>query len=385
MATLRKIELRGFRSIKSLDLELRPLNVLIGPNGAGKSNFVAFFTMLAEMMAGRLQQYIATTGRAQSLLHYGPKVTPRLEANLEFEAGDTNYVYLFELQSAVGDSLVVSREGTGRLTGLSFRVEAIPLGYTPPSTPVSVGRQESSLAELMRRVEQQPAPSYEIQHELRQLLTGCRAYHFHDTSATARARQFGYLHDNRQLHPDAGNLAAMLYRYRQTNAVAYRRIVAAVQKLMPEFHDFDLEPSRLNQAEINLNWRKRGHDYLFGPHQLSDGSLRAMALCTLFLQPADELPGLLVLDEPELGLHPFALELVAGLIRAASQHAQVVVATQSPTFLNFFDPSEIVVVDARDGASSFRRLDPDALKEWLEDYTVGELWQRNVIGGGPLP
>lgn len=154
---------------------------------------------------------------------------------------------------------------------------------------------------------------------------------------------------------------------------------------MPEFADFDLQPDRLNSREIALNWRKRGSEYLFGPHQVSDGMLRAMSIVTLFMQPDTDLPDLMVLDEPELGLHPYALEIVTGLIRAASLKSQVIVATQSPTFLEHIQPSEIVVVETKGGSSQFRRLDTDQLKDWLTDYTIGELWEKNVLGGGPLP
>jgi predicted ATPase len=154
---------------------------------------------------------------------------------------------------------------------------------------------------------------------------------------------------------------------------------------MPEFDDFDLEPSRLNPNDLLLNWRKQGSDYLFGPHQISDGSLRAMAIVTLFLQPENELPDVIILDEPELGLHPHALEIVAGLMRSASLKAQVIVATQSQNLLNSFEPAEIITVESHKGQSQFRRLLADQLKEWLEDYSIGELWQRNVIGGGALP
>jgi predicted ATPase len=165
---------------------------------------------------------------------------------------------------------------------------------------------------------------------------------------------------------------------------AYLRIVSTVRQLVPSFGDFALEPQRFDSKSILLNWRQFDSDYLFGPHQLSDGSLRAMAIATLFLQPENDLPNMIVLDEPELGLHPQALELLLGLIRSVSYRTQVILATQSPTLLDYFEPAEIIVADLQDGASRFRRLDEEQLKDWLEDYGVGELWQKNVIGGGPL-
>lgn len=369
MAMLRKVEIKGYRSIKNVTLELRPLNVLIGANGAGKSNFVSFFKMLNEMMGGRLQQYIGTSGRAQSLLYFGPKVTPQLEGQLEFEADNGLDWYSMRLFHAAGDMLVFAEE----------TLRFLQTGYSNPKVvSLGAGHQETRIGEEANRGEQ-------TAKAVRHLLNQCRVYHFHDTSPTARVRQYCYISDNRWLMPDAGNLAALLYAYRKRSELIYRRIVSTVKKVMAEFEDFDLEPSRLNPNEIVLNWRKRGWDYLFGPHQISDGSLRAMAIFTLFLQPEDDLPSVIILDEPELGLHPHALEIVAGLMRAVSLRTQVIVATQSQTFLNYFEPSEVITVESHDAQALFRRLDSAELKEWLEDYSMGELWQRNVLGGGPLP
>lgn len=366
---LKKIDVKGYRSIKGISLELRSLNILIGANGAGKSNFVSFFKMLNEMMGGRLQQYVGTSGRGQSILHFGPKATPQLEGRLEFEADNGTDWYSMRLFHAAGDTLVFAEE----------TLEFLQAGYNKPKIlSLGAGHQETRISEEANRGEQ-------TAKVIRRLLNQCRVYHFHDTSPTARVRQHGYINDNRWLMPDAGNLAAMLYAYREGAEVVYRRIVSTLRKIMPEFENFDLEPSRLNPNEIILNWRKAGHDYLFGPHQISDGSLRAMAICTLFLQPELDLPDVIILDEPELGLHPHALEIVAGLIRAASSRTQVIAATQSRDFLGYFDPSEVVTVEAHDGQSVFRRLDPEPLSDWLEDYSLGELWQRNVLGGGPLP
>ena len=184
--------------------------------------------------------------------------------------------------------------------------------------------------------------------------------------------------------PDAGNLAALLLRLRETNSgSAYKRIVTTIRLIAPFFDDFDLEPAGPNKKEIILNWRDRGSDQVFGPHQLSDGTLRAMCLVTLLMQPEDELPDLIVVDEPELGLHPYALNVVASLFKKVSHHTQVVISTQSSSFLDNFGAEDVIVVNREGKESLFTRLDPEKLKEWLEEYSLGEVWEKNVIGGGP--
>ena len=369
MTRLHKIGIEGYRTLKTAEIELGPLNVLIGANGAGKSNFLSFFKMLNEIINGRLQQFIGTSGRADSLLHFGPKVTPELKALLKLRRSENDYIYGFKLKFATTDTLFFAEEKSALLRSdqSSSPLKILGAGHLE-SRLVGNSDERNDSAKVIRA-----------------FLSHCRVYQFSDTSVTARGRQYGYIQDNRSLSADASNLAALLFAYREREKVAYHRIVSTIRKILPEFGDFDLEPSRLNPNEILLNWRSRNRDYLFGPHQISDGSLRAMAICTLFLQPEADLPDIILLDEPELGLHPHALEIVAGLIRAASIKTQVIVATQSQSFLDYFEPDEIITVEARDGQSIFRRLEAEPLEEWLEDYSLGELWQRNVLGAGPLP
>jgi len=371
MARLHSIRIAGWKSIRDIhpNLELGSINVLIGANGSGKSNFVSFFTMLSELVKKRLQAYIGQWGFANSFLHLGLKVTQRIEAELEFEEGVGRYRYTFHLSWAAPDSLLFTEERVGFESPDSPNVKS-SLIDSPPY-------RESEL----RRDPVLPADqTAQVIHEI---LVHCRVFHF-DTSATANIRSSGYIEAGHSLYSDGGNLAAMLYKYQRTKRPVYDRIVAAVRKIMPTFDDFVLVP-RDNPRYIILDWRQQGSEYLFGPHQLSDGTLRAMVLITLFLQPEDDLPAVIVLDEPELGLHPHAIEIITGLIRAASLKTQVILATQSTTFLDHFEPEEIIVTDFDDGRSIFRRLDSEELKDWLEDYSVGELWEKNVLGGGPLP
>lgn len=366
MNMLQRLTLNGFKSIKAMDLELRPLNILIGANGAGKSNLISFFKMLNEMMVGRFQQYIGTSGRAQSLLHFGPKITPQIEAKLEFEVENGMDTYHLRLFHAAGDTLIFAEET------LSF----LQTGYISPRIDqLGAGHQETRISEAADEGKQ-------TAKTLRYLLNRCRVYHFHDTSSTAEVRQSCYVGDDRWLMSDAGNLAALLLRFRKENhGAAYQRIVGTIRLIAPFFDDFDLEPDASNR--VILNWREKGSDRVFGPHQFSDGTLRAICLATLLLQPEDELPKLIVVDEPELGLHPYALNVVAALFSKASHHTQILISTQSSSFLDNFDPEDVIAVNREGKESQFKRLNPLELEAWLEEYSLGEVWEKNVIGGGP--
>ena len=243
----------------SSKLELGPINVLIGANGSGKSNFISFYKLLSELVNERLQTYVGQSGGADSVLHLGSKTTPRIEAVIECETERGPLTYSVNLSHAAPDSLLIYEE------------RLIPGVLGPKEISISLGGHRES------HLQQQAAQGDLNAKAVHDLLSNCRVFHFHDSSNTAKIRLTGYIEANHYLYSDGSNLAAMLYLYRQTRPTVYRRIVSAVRTIFPLFDDFVLEPQRLNPSYILLNWRQTGSDYLFGPHQLSDGSIRAIA------------------------------------------------------------------------------------------------------------
>ena len=372
MPELTHIALKGFKSIKELNLGLGPVNVLIGPQGAGKSNLLSFFRMLDELVAGHLQLFIGRSGGANALLHYGTKVTNCIEAELYFGRSG----YEIQLTPTEDDRLVFGKEVLHYThSPESLFKEALGSGH---KEALALGEYEESMPDVLKDV----VPT----------LSSCKVYHFHDTSSTARIKQTGDLHENDQLESDAGNLAAFLYMLHERHPRNYDLIRSAVRRIFPSFKDFALRPSPLNQDRVRLEWQEHGSDYRFGPHHLSDGTLRFMGLATLLLQP--NLPSTLLIDEPELGLHPSALTLLAGMVRSASSRAQLILTTQSVSFLNEFEPEDIITVERGgstaqsvsdfrygSGESVFRKRDGESLQEWLNAYSLGELWEMNVLGG----
>jgi predicted ATPase len=373
VAELKRLRLVGWKSIRDASIEFRSLNVLIGANGSGKSNLVSFFKAMSEMMAGRFQVYVGTAGGADSLLHYGSKQTAAIEAEFRFATEVGQNAYSFRLVQAAGNSLVFGEEG---LTHYLGSPEASMASWSRS------GHRESDL-KVLYDLDNPDTDFDRGGKSIDGYLSRCEVFHFHDTSPRGPMRRDCPIDVNRSLHPDAANLPAMLYLYRERYPTAYRRIVAAVKAVAPYFEDFVLQPLRLNPRNIALHWRAKGADYELGPHQMSDGTLRAVALFTLLLQPEEDLPDLIVLDEPELGLHPAALSVLSDLMKSAARHSQMLIATQSAALIDHFDVNDVVTVNLRDGCSTFDRLDPEGLKGWLEDYALSELWERNVIGGGP--
>lgn len=371
---LKQISIHGFKSFHpdGQKLAINDITVLLGANGSGKSNLVSFFKMLSWMMTGALQNFIGESGSANDLLFYGSKTTNRLEAELLFTDDRAQDKYSFKLAHAAGDTLIFTEE----ILFCKLKHKNRPFTLT-----LDPGLKESGLQEKSK------AENATITRVIYQLLRSIQVFQFHDTSKEARIRNKGYINDNDFLRSDGGNLAAMLYAMKNNAQLEkyYLRIVRYIQQIMPQFGDFVLEPSPLNENYIILNWKEKGSDYLFGPHQLSDGTLRFMALATLLLQPEKSLPSVVVLDEPELGLHPFAISVLAGMIKSASQNCQLILATQSPRLVDEFDINEIVIVerDAGKRCTVFKQLSESELQDWLQNYSTSELWEKNVLGGKP--
>lgn len=356
------LTIHGFKSIKRLDrLALGNLNVLIGTNGAGKSNLVSYFHMIRAISEGRLQKWTRKQGSTDRILHLGPKETSLIESRINFAESE----YFFQLEVAVH-------------AGFYFAYES----FKSPSSGVdrwSIKGQISAESDFLKPWDEgvdDPVVRY-----WSQVISSWKVFHFHDTTDTAGVKRPGAVHDNEYLRPDASNLAAYLLAMRAQHPDAYQQIRRTIQLAIPFFDDFDLRPQPIacGEEQVTLLWKQRDSDYPFWPSQLSDGSIRFICLATALLQP--DPPSTIIIDEPELGLHPYAITLLGGLLRSASKRMQVIVATQSVPLVNEFSVDDLIVVEREDGASVFRRHNEADLKQWLEEYSVGELWEKNLLGG----
>jgi predicted ATPase len=361
------MRLKGYKSIRQLeDFELSGINVLIGPNGCGKSNFVGFFYLLRELVERRLEKAVNKAGGADTQLYLGPKVTETIEARLEFGVN----AYKFTLEPTADDRLIFGDE--------RIEWEDVAGHRYSVNRSIGMGHGESKLKEQIEK----DTHNKNISEFIYDAMSSWTVYHVHDTSETAAMRRPCSVGDYSRLRPDAGNIAAFLNFLREDDDKTYKLIVDTVKLVAPFFKDFAFRPKKRNDDEVlQLEWIQEGSDYPFQPSQLSDGTLRFIALATALLQP--DPPATILIDEPELGLHPFALEMLGNLILQARERTQLIVSTQSAAMLNFFEPEQIVVVERHEGESTFRRLDKSSLTTWLEDYTLGELWQKNIYGGGP--
>ena len=366
---LQKIRVRGFGSLADVELAPGRLNVLIGANGAGKSNFLRALKMVPLMRTGSLQRFVGEAGGAAALLHYGPKRTQAMSFELDFVQGDRRNRYFARLGFAAGDKLMYLDEQIGFQPSPSAEMRMSSLG---------AGHWESALAD--NRSSDVTAKT--VNYWLSQLTF----FHFHDTSMTSALRTHARAEDDRYLRSDGSNLAAYLARIerseREADTKAWRRINQFVRRIAPSVKFLAPTFTEGNGSSVRLDWID-DQDERFGAHQLSDGTLRAIALITALAQPSRDLPKFISIDEPELGLHPAAIRILAELARSVSRHTQVLFATQSTVFLDHFEPDEVIVVERRDGRSRLTRLDPQALSSWLDDYTLSEVFEKGVIGGRP--
>ncbi len=370
------VQITNFKSIQQQTIELRGLNVLIGQNGAGKSNFISLFRFLERLSEKELQSFVFQGGGIEDYLYNGFETSQEIAVGLEFPLPNHNAesnLYKFRIESN-GEQFRFAEEKVG------FWKQAV---YPSPYWQQigHAGDGEANLKRTATTAEQSRVAAYVYRY-----LTDLRLFHFHDTSDNAKTKLPQPIEDVYHFKSEGDNLAPFLLYFRDHHPQEYFRIVETVRLIYPLFQDFVLEENPYAKGKVLLRWRESASGQVFSANQMSDGTLRFVCLATLLIQPPNTnfVPNTIVLDEPELGLHPFAIEVLADLLYKATRSKQVVVATQSTNLVNFCQPADMIVVERNsEGASTFRRLDDQNLQEWLEDYSLGQLWERNLLGGRP--
>ena len=351
-----KITIEGYKSIKSLrDFELKNINILIGANGVGKSNFISVFKMVNYMLYKRLQEHTQDKG-PDSFLYFGRKITNQIL--LDFKFGPNGYdVMLIPTQN---NQLLIKRE----------HVKFANYNYT-----IGENIFESNLSQAETYAKSQSVARYSLNG-----IQTWKLYHFHDTGETSPIKGVCQANDNIIFKANAQNISAYLKRLKDDYLDYYEKIVSTIQDVAPFFGGFILRDSDY----IQLEWYdKSDPDTPFKAHMLSDGTLRFICLATLLLQPFELMPDTIIIDEPELGLHPFAINILSALIKRAAERKQIIISSQSVELINYFTPEDIIVVDRKNKETVFERLKEEELGDWLQDYTMGEIWKSNLIGGRP--
>ena len=325
---------------------------MIGANGSGKSNFICFFEFLNRIYSQKLTEYVELNGGADKFLHKGSKVSQEVSSKISFN--NSEHAYSFTLTKGI-DRFVFTKES---------------LWYKSHQWEIATYEGEGKVNK-----ENSPRADYVIKY-----LSSLKAYRFQDTGRNSPFNQMSDIESDKYfLYEDGRNLAAFLYYIRKKNNVEYNLIVKTIQSIAPYFSDFYFQPNA--QDFIRLQWQDKFSSTIYGASDISDGTIRFIALTTLLMQP--NLPPSIIIDEPELGLHPFAISKLAGMIQSVSaKGTQVIIATQSSDLVNHFVPEDIITVDQVNGESVFKRLREDELSVWLEDYSIGDLWQRNILEGG---
>lgn len=364
MNKVKHISISGYKSIKEMGLDLSDLNVLVGPNGAGKSNFISVFRLLNEIVEDRLQTHIQKSGGAHSLLYYGSKITRNIKIEIDFSPNS----FQCTLVPTDSDSLFFEKASCS-FAGDFAKIDYSLLGDDRKELGLTQGKGSSVSEKVL---------SYVIDS-----IKSWRIYHFHDTSDTAGLKQISKIDNNQRLRVDASNLASYLYLLQSKHLKEYQSIVRVIRLAAPFFGDFNLHPLERSIDSIKLEWKHKTSDDYFDAASLSDGTLRFICLSVLLLQPTIKLPTTILLDEPELGLHPHAISILAKMIKSVSQRTQIIVSTQSTTLINQLDPEDLVIVDRDQEQSTFRRLTKEETQRWMDDYGLGDLLEKNLFGGTP--
>lgn len=372
MNAIESVHVRGFRSLADFRVDDLPnVTVMIGPNGAGKSNFVRFFEMMGWMLMAprRLARFVRWQGGADDQLFGGHARTERIEASVALRTSAGRADYRFSLAHTNPDLLEFDDE--------RFRLRSGDPPNDSPWQDLGSGHPEAKILEARSADDNGGGPAATT---IVETLRSCSCYQFHDTSDRSPIKKTWDASDWGRLRGDGGNLAAVLHFLEQNDIRRYEAICRYVSRVLPVFDRFALEE---RHDRVILRWKVKSSDKTYGAHLASDGSLRLFALVTLLNLPLDLLPRVILLDEPELGLHPAAISLVGGMIRSLASQRQIIVATQSSLLVDVFELDQLFVLDLDGDATTVQRMKSDDYREWLGECSTGQLWEDNLLGGYP--
>lgn len=362
---IERINISNYKSIRNAEIDLKRINILIGPNGAGKSNFISFFDLTRHLLEQRLGSYLLEHGGIDSMLYRGRKNSDNISALIDFE---NRNAFVFKLKPTQGPKAYIE------YTKDFFNKRNLNDKKYEESWNLHIWDVNVEESAILNK------PQWSSGY-IRNFLKCFIVYHFHDTSLSSPMRRLSRIGDNEYLRHDGSNLAAYLYKLKNTDIKSYNLIEGTIRSIAPYFKEFKLIPNKIMEGFIGLEWEERDTDVYLDANNFSDGTLRFIALATLLLQPNS--PKTIIIDEPELGLHPAAIIKLGALIKRASTNTQLIIATQSVELINNFSINDLIIVGRNDNQSTFHRLNEDDFTEWRNSYSVGELWEKNIIGGRP--
>lgn len=375
IARFGELSISGFRRLHHVRLTLRPLSVIIGANGSGKTSVLDVLSLLASSADGKLSSSLSELSGLASLLTHDRADELRLRISMEVASGPALRYSLF--LRAQGLAYVIREESLldplAELTHI-IATEGKVRYHDPqkgdgidPSWPHN--NLETALAQAPKMF---PEPE-----EFRRRLASSTFYHVLNVDPRSSVRLPQSLVPASLPGRNGEDLVSCLFYLRETDRSRFEVIEDSLRAAFPGFERLDFPP--VAAGTLSLAWRDRAFSKPLYAHQLSGGTLRFLWLTTLLQSPG--LTALTLLDEPEVSLHPELMSHLADQLREASRRTQIVVATQSDTLIRFLEPSEVVVADVTDdGMTTLTRADQLDLGEWLQDYSMDELWRNGRLG-----
>jgi predicted ATPase len=388
------IKIEGFRSIKETELSLNPLTVLIGPNGSGKSNFMDLLSLIAEASYGHLAEGMANRGGFDNVCFKGDPGDIFVEFRFKPEG------IFQEERTSVRFRLKLKRFGSYPRVWFE-QIEKAPDQYH--TSPLQLMRRDKDGCEfrsiktgISEDLEEKALESeselaifqvkdkdkYPTPYKLLRLLQEWAFYRDINVGPNAPIRQPDLVRPTVRLVADGGNLASVLYSIQQQHPATWKEIEEILETVYSDFHSITFPPEG-GDGKVLLRWWERPFEKKsgFSAGLLSDGTLKL--LCLLAILKSPDPPPMICIDEPELGLHPDWIKLVAELLISAATRTQVIIATHSPQLVSKLEPDSIIVANKSGGATKFQHLDSGELSKWLEEFSLGELWMAGHFGGRP--